>query len=60
MMREWFLGLPTTILGEATRLHAPSGMKALWHSLSRADRIVIGSLLVLLVIWALLAFTRGR
>lgn len=58
MTHVWFLAFPTEMLDEAARRHSVSGVKALWLSLSRADRIVIGSLIALLVIWALLAFSK--
>ena len=55
---SWLLALPTAILGDGSRLRAAGGLRGLWHTLSRADRIVIGLLVALLIAWAFLVFSK--
>jgi lipoprotein-releasing system permease protein len=50
--------LAALFLGEIARRRAPGGLRELWQALSRADRIVIGSLIALAIGWVLLAFSR--
>jgi len=57
MNLSWLLALPTALLANAARLRSSSGMRALWLALNRTDRILIGVLLALLVVWTFVAFS---
>ena len=57
MNLSWLLALPTAFLASSSRLRSSGGMRALWLALSRTDRILIGVLLALLVVWTFVAFS---
>ena len=52
------LALPTALLASSARLRSSGGLRALWLALGRADRIVIGVLLALLIVWTFVAFSK--
>jgi lipoprotein-releasing system permease protein len=53
----WFAG-QTSGMGSAVRRQAALSLRTVWQTLTRADRIVIGALLVLFIAWAFLVFSR--
>jgi lipoprotein-releasing system permease protein len=58
MNLSWLLALPTALLASGARLRSSGGLKALWLALGRTDRILIGVLLVLLIIWTFVVFSK--
>jgi lipoprotein-releasing system permease protein len=58
MNLAWWFAVPSTGLGGTVRKQAAMSLRLMWHSLTRADRIVIGTLLVLFIIWGFLVFSR--
>jgi lipoprotein-releasing system permease protein len=58
MNLAWWLAVPSTGIGGTVRKQAAMTLRLFWQSLTRADRVVIAALLVLLLAWGFLVFSR--
>ena len=58
MNAGWLTAFATLLLSAGVRQRSSSTFGALWQSLSRLDRIVIGVLIALVSVWFIVAFSR--